>query len=276
MMNDHIIENNLSKYSDCSLENFYFKYKKAMNSLTKSNQKFLNIEQRNSKLVDIFNNIDEEITILYRKNDTADDLKICNWVSSLRYKADIVQSYNKVEYKGITKKDISSLIKLSKNPERILSIPKILLSYGIILVYENYISGMKLDGVLYKNRFGVPVIGISFRYKRIDSFWFTLIHELCHILLHYDLIDSIIFENFENENENKIEIEANRLTRDLLIPKQAWRSSDTRINKSKESVLFLAKRLEIHPAIIAGRIRFDNKNYTLLNEIESKIQIEGI
>ncbi|MDN4734704.1 ImmA/IrrE family metallo-endopeptidase [Vibrio parahaemolyticus] len=133
-----------------------------------------------------------------------------------------------------------------------------------------------MDGALYKNSSGTPVIGVSFRYKRVDSFWFTLVHELSHVLLHYDLIDSLIIDDFDSKEETDIEAEANRLTRDLLIPKRAWRSSDARINKSEQSVLYLAEKLNIHPAIIAGRIRFENNNYALLNQIKNKITLEDL
>ena len=28
-------------------------------------------------------------------------------------------------------------------------------------------------------------VGITVRYDRIDNFWFTLLHELAHVFLHY-------------------------------------------------------------------------------------------
>lgn len=63
-------------------------------------------------------------------------------------------------------------------------------------------------------------------------------HELSHVILHYDLIDRIIIDDFDDNMECHLESEANRLTRDLLIPKHAWRSSDARINKTEQSVHF--------------------------------------
>ncbi|EGR2396443.1 TPA: ImmA/IrrE family metallo-endopeptidase [Vibrio cholerae O1] len=263
-------ENHLNKYSDCSFDSFYERYKKARNRFLESDIKLSECEKK-FKLVDIFNNLDKDGDVLYRKNKLASDSKVFSWISSLRNKASIIQAYNNLEYKGINKQDILELVTLSKDINSIKLIPNKLLSCGIILVYEKYIPGMKLDGALYKNSSGTPVIGISFRYKRVDSFWFTLVHELSHVILHYDLIDRIIIDDFDDNMECHLESEANRLTRDLLIPKHAWRSSDARINKTEQSVHFLADKLNIHPAIIAGRIRFENNNYTILNKIENKI-----
>ncbi len=274
-MNNQNNENHLNKYSDCSFESFFERYKKARGKLSESGMK-LNDAEKNLKLVDIFNNIECNNDFLYRKNNLANDSKIFSWISSLKNKANLIQAHNNLEYKGISKEDILELVKLSNDTENISLIPKKLLSYGIILVYEPYIASMKLDGALYKNSSGTPVIGVSFRYKRVDSFWFTLVHELSHVLLHYDLIDSLIIDDFDSKEETDIEAEANRLTRDLLIPKRAWRSSDARINKSEQSVLYLAEKLNIHPAIIAGRIRFENNNYALLNQIKNKITLEDL
>ncbi|MUK78986.1 ImmA/IrrE family metallo-endopeptidase [Aliivibrio fischeri] len=273
-MSNQTNENHLNKYSDCSFNSFYERYKKAKKILSEDNTK-LDILYKDYKLVDIFNNIDGE-NVLFRKNNSANEAKIFNWISSLKNKANLIQAHNNLTYKGINKSEIVELVKLSKDKKNLKSIPKKLLSLGIILVYEKYIPGMKLDGALYKNSSGVPVIGVSFRYKRVDSFWFTLIHELCHILLHYDMLDNLIIEDFDIENGMGIEAEANRLTRDILIPKSVWRNSDARIQKSEQSVIYLANKLEIHPAIIAGRIRFDNNNYSLLSKIENKITMDDM
>jgi len=274
MMSNQTNENHLNKYSDCSFNSFYERYKKAKKILSEDNTK-LDILYKDYKLVDIFNNIDGE-SVLFRKNNSANEAKIFNWISSLKNKANLIQAHNNLTYKGINKSEIVELVKLSKDKKNLKSIPKKLLSLGIILVYEKYIPGMKLDGALYKNSSGVPVIGVSFRYKRVDSFWFTLIHELCHILLHYDMLDNLIIEDFDIENGMRIEAEANRLTRDILIPKSVWRNSDARIQKSEQSVIYLANKLDIHPAIIAGRIRFDNNNYSLLSKIENKITMDDM
>ena len=273
-MNDDFSEIYLGKYSECSFNSFYEKYNRVKE---KGRGHSFSSERDYSsylRMVDLFNNLDANDDLLFRKNSSSDEGKIFNWISSVKNKANLIQSFNSLDYKGVDKKQLINLVKLSRDQDFLVKIPKMLLSYGVIVVYQDYIPGMKLDGVLFKNDFGVPVIGISFRYKRVDSFWFTLIHELCHLVLHYEIINNFIIEDFDVEDESRIESEANKLARDILIPKQAWRSSDARVNKSKNSVLNLAERLGIHPAIIAGRIRFENDNYSLLNGIEGKIEMD--
>ncbi|MGA3843425.1 ImmA/IrrE family metallo-endopeptidase [Ralstonia nicotianae] len=44
------------------------------------------------------------------------------------------------------------------------------------------------DGVVFCLDDGHPVIGLSLRHPRLDIFWFTLMHELAHIVLHKELL----------------------------------------------------------------------------------------
>lgn len=77
---------------------------------------------------------------------------------------------------------------------------------------------------------------MSLRLKNLDSFWFTLLHELAHIVLHYDLLKEPIIDYFDEENQNeicKVEQQANRLARDTMIPKAFWRTIQTIRNNSE-------------------------------------------
>ena len=77
----------------------------------------------------------------------------------------------------------------------------------------------------------------------------------------------------EVEAEDIIEKEADEMTRDGLIPKKVW---DRRPIESKPTTLevyALAAKLKIHPAIIAGRIRYEQNNYKLLSRHVGNKQI---
>ena len=51
-----------------------------------------------------------------------------------------------------------------------------------------------------------------------------------------------------------------------LIPTDVWRTSQVSERPSPLSVMELAQRLEIHPAIVAGRVRHETKNFRLLSQ----------
>ena len=81
---------------------------------------------------------------------------------------------------------------------------------------------------------------MSLRFARYDQFWFTLMHELSHICLHIDLLDSPIIDSLydsednpiENIEEDEIEDQANMLARLSLIPRNIWAKCKARFTVS--------------------------------------------
>jgi len=105
-----------------------------------------------------------------------------------------------------------------------------------------------------------PVIGMSLRFDRVDSFWFTLCHELSHIKhrdeapLDSDLTD---YRSVITIVRNSMERRADEEAIDMLIPSQELTSFILRIGPlySKESIIRFAHRMRIHPGIIVGQLQ---------------------
>lgn len=136
---------------------------------------------------------------------------------------------------------------------------------GIAIVIEPHLPKTFLDGAAMIGRSGAPVIGLTLRENRLDNFWLTLIHELIHAWKHLDPEKhrAIANENIEKAiNTEAIELEANDLAREALIPPAIWRRSSARLQPSRQSIEALARELQIHPAIVAGRIRYERKNFS--------------
>lgn len=142
---------------------------------------------------------------------------------------------------------------------------------GIALVIEPHLSPTRLDGAAMLGRNGAPVIGLTLREDRLDNFWFTLMHELIHAWKHLDSNDSraIADENLERSanDDSEIESEANELAAELLIEKAIWRRSRAHLNPSVETIVELSNQLQISPAVVAGRIRHERKNYSLFSKL---------
>jgi HTH-type transcriptional regulator/antitoxin HigA len=62
------------------------------------------------------------------------------------------------------------------------------------------------------------------------------------------------------------EEEADDWAENGLIPADVWRTSQVSEHPSPLSVMELAQRLEIHPAIVAGRVRHETENFRLLSQ----------
>ena len=53
-----------------------------------------------------------------------------------------------------------------------------------MLIVEPQVPGLKIDGAAFIVD-GRPVIGMTLRTDTVDNFWFTLMHELAHVTLHF-------------------------------------------------------------------------------------------
>ena len=121
-----------------------------------------------------------------------------------------------------------------------------------------------------------PVIGLTLRYDRLDNFWFVLFHELGHVFLH--LFNGLRFDFFDDESasdSDSVEAEADKFALDALIPETLWEQCLSRFALSEESVKIDAENLGIEPSIIAGRIRKELNNYTILNELVGQGRVRG-
>ncbi len=149
--------------------------------------------------------------------------------------------------------------------------PKLAIEYlekiGICVVIEPHLKGTMLDGAALKDVDGTPVIGLTIRHDRLDNFWFTLLHEVVHIWKHVGEDDTFMDDLDSSASTDKREAEANRLAREALIPRVAWKRSQAYLSPSKEAIDELSRKLRVSPAIIAGRIRREKGNYRLFADL---------
>ena len=143
---------------------------------------------------------------------------------------------------------------------------------GIPLVIERHLPRTYLDGAALQLDDGRPVIGLTLRYDRIDNFWFCLLHELAHVGRHMDhdrgsaFIDDLTLRTVDGTQEDPREIQADEWAEEALIPRTLWDTSTVRERPTPMAVMHLATALQVHPATVAGRIRYERRNYRLLSQ----------
>ena len=149
---------------------------------------------------------------------------------------------------------------------------------GIHLILLSHLPKTYLDGAAILMPNGTPVIGLTLRYDRIDNFWFCLLHEVAHVARHLSASEPIIIDDLDLHGhdaviEDKIEQEADEWARNGLIPKRVWKKKPFDGKVTAAVVVAFAEKLKIHPAIVAGRIRYERKNYKLLSRYIGSNQI---
>ena len=164
---------------------------------------------------------------------------------------------------------LPELVELTRRPHGPREASKFLASKGIALVVERHLPGTYLDGAAMLGPTDHPVIGLTLRFDRVDNFWFVLFHELGHLFLHlFGGMHYDFFDEFGDEiaiSEDEIEHEADEFALNTLIPKDQWEHCLSRFVLSEEAVRLDAERLKVDESIVAGRIRREQGNYTILN-----------
>ena len=163
---------------------------------------------------------------------------------------------------------VRRLAELSESTDGPQAAVALLRKRGIALVFEEHLPQTHLDGAAMLLDDAVPVIGMTLRFNRLDSFWFVLLHECAHILLHADrgLRDGFFDEEGAPTRE-AVETEADEYARNALIPSEVWKGSLVRFTASSEQVVQFAKRNRVGVPVVAGRIRRERNDYTLFSDL---------
>ena len=159
-------------------------------------------------------------------------------------------------------RDLAKLSRFEKGPRLA---QEFLADNGIALVIEPHYKKTYLDGAAMLDGH-TPIVALTLRHDRLDNFWFALMHELVHVQRHLKGSHVFIADNLDDKTRsNRDEQEADNGARDALIPPAEWEKSAVRTVLSPKNAQALADKLRIHPAIVAGRVRFENNNWRLLN-----------
>lgn len=190
----------------------------------------------------------------------------CVRVSALAAKETLTA---KVDRDAITPDFLSEVARLSWAERGPLLAREFLAKHGILVVIEPHLPRTHLDGAALMTPAGTPVIGLTLRHDRLDSFWFTLLHELAHVAKHLSQSEGAFIDDLDfGDSNDPRESEADRMAGEALIPRTV-RLNTTRAfrQRTTEAVLELATQLRVHPAIVAGRIRHETRNYRILTQL---------
>jgi HTH-type transcriptional regulator/antitoxin HigA len=141
---------------------------------------------------------------------------------------------------------------------------------GVIFFVLQHLQKTYLDGAAFysgKN----PVIVYTGRYNRIDNFWFTVAHEIAHILNHLNEKTPFVLDDLKDGEINAMEAEANNLAAEKLKHTEIWNFLNPYLGYlTRSKVEECAAKYEIHPSVIIGKLAYEKKisysNQSLFND----------
>lgn len=166
---------------------------------------------------------------------------------------------------------IDKLSALLLSPEEIRHVPKILSDSGIRFVIVETLPNSKLDAVCFWLDDKTPVIGITTRYDRIDNFWFTLRHELEHVLRGDGKITPVIDENVGIDSDDLPEAEkiANSVAAEFCVPQDKLEKYLLRVGPysfAERKIIAFAGVLNIHAGLVVGQLQHKTQKFHLMRK----------
>lgn len=167
--------------------------------------------------------------------------------------------------------NLSRLKSIALNTEidgSLKSCRKLLNRVGIYLVVLPEIANAKVRGVLTTYR-GHPAIFISKRYKTHDHIWFTILHELGHLILHYDSKQTIISTE-ELASDTHKDYEANEYARSFFVDEDSYHAFVSSGEFTRGRIIGFAANQGIDPGMVIGFLQHDKLiEYNKLNEFKT-------
>ena len=215
-----------------------------------------------------FNNIIEEVKLQgafristkYQYSFPA----IVSWVRKGAVDAERIttESFDEKKLKELLP-NLRSMTLLSTPSELMPRLREELAKCGIALVVT---QSLKKAPISASTRWISPdkaIIQMSLRWAWTDIFWFSLFHEIGHILLDNkkDFNVDLLNEKIDSEREKQIDT----FVANMLIPPQRYKELIAEIDAVGsfdgiyDLVKSFAKRIGIHPGIIVGRLQHDKK-----------------
>ena len=154
--------------------------------------------------------------------------------------------YNKKKFEDAVKYALT----LTRNHEEFYPlIRKAFLGAGVIFVILPNISGSKTNGATKKVGDNILLM-VNDRRLNADTFWFTLFHEIGHI------VNGDYGISFEKET-GELEEAADKYAQDSLIPPERYQEFLNRKRFDLQSIRIFANQIERDPGIVLGRLQND-------------------
>ncbi|SCW46793.1 HigA family addiction module antitoxin [Eubacterium ruminantium] len=126
---------------------------------------------------------------------------------------------------------------------------------GIAFMIVPHFKGAPVQGFISRLDNGKVMLCLTLRQKRADKFWFTLFHEIGH-LINGDVDNSFVdFSSVKSDNEEQADLFAGN----ILLDSEAYRLFLMNGDYTLKSIKDFSKQQNVKPYIVIGRLQNDGE-----------------
>lgn len=205
-----------------------------------------------------FSCLDKEISLNFKKSEAFDHYNKYYALTWFRMAQKIARAYQVTPYEKDTLENLAqSLCSYTIRENGIEVFHRDLNKAGVKFFVLNHLQKTYIDGASFFDNSN-PVIVYTARHNRTDNFWFTIAHEIAHILLHLKKKEDFFIDSLDDFSCRKEE-SANKLAEEILqVNKILEYFKPYERYISRERVIKCAKELEVNPAIVVGVLQHHN------------------
>lgn len=213
-----------------------------------------------------FENIDEEYSKIACRRSTIKNFSKVNLLLWVQY---ALRESTKLEVEKFDKEkilnsieDIKRLTKYEDQKQARKELQQWGAERGIVIIYNSMLKNTAIQGIAKWLTPEKALIQLSDRRKRVDTFWFTFMHELGHLLYGrkkdcYLETDDILL----NQEEEQI---ANEFAKNKLVNRKQYNELLKNIiitDDVEKDVIEFASQNNVAPDIVVGLLEYDLEKY---------------
>jgi HTH-type transcriptional regulator/antitoxin HigA len=142
---------------------------------------------------------------------------------------------------------------------------------GVKFIVLPHLEKTYLDGAAFIQEEN-PVLVYTARYNRVDNFWFTIAHEIAHVLLHLSKSGDVILDDLDERENTDLEQEANAAAAEQLKHKEIGACFKCSGQVHPKRVLACARMYNLHPSIVAGKLAREGAiGYRLIQRFNEEV-----
>jgi len=224
-----------------------------------------------------FRYLERNYSVAFRKS-SAGKVSKENLIAWLRCgELEALNTETKAFKKDSLKKMLPEIRKLNllKPGEYSLELKSLLAECGVAIAYVPYFKNTYVNGATRWLSSSKVLIQLTPRNKSEDILWFTLFHELCHVLKHGRKEGYISFweDNYLNKDFMELEDEADLFASETLIPPKEWEKFYKNSSLKYSEIINFAKKIGVKPGIVAGRLSRETGKWAQFSRLRKKVEV---